>query len=128
MMLSPGDNSLHGASTCPTISHASVEHGGSQVSIIPSESKMPVYTGLPRWQAWLGRPSIRPRQVLRTLSPGLQQNELAFCEHLMQHLCLGLVMVGAGYFVARVGGLICSPLSLWSGLGAMVVGGLGYGL
>jgi len=29
----------------------------------------------------------------------------------------------AGYFVARVGGLICSPISLWSGLGAMVVGG-----
>jgi hypothetical protein len=127
-MLSPGDSSLHGASTRPTISHASVEHGVRQVSTTPSASKISVYVGLPRWQAWLGRRSTRPRQVLRTLSPGLQQNELAFCKHLMQHLCLGLVMAGAGYVVARVGGLICSPISLWGGLGAMAVGGLGYGL
>ena len=128
MMLSPADSSLHGASTRPTISHASVEHGVRQVSTTTSASKISVYVGLPRWQAWFGRRSTRSRQVLRTLSPGLQQNELAFCKHLMQHLCLGLVMAGAGYVVARVGGLICSPISLWGGLGAMAVGGLGYGL
>jgi signal transduction histidine kinase len=37
-------------------------------------------------------------------------------------------MAGAGYLVAGAGGLLCNPLAPWDGLGAVAVGGLGYGL
>jgi signal transduction histidine kinase len=127
-MLSPHDSSLCGASTRPTTSCASVERDVHQVSNTPARSKRVVFAGLPRWPSWFGERAARPEQVPGTPSPGLQQYELVFWWRFLQPLCLGLVMAGAGYLVAGVGGLICRPFSLWNGLGAVTVGGLGYGL
>ena len=127
-MLSPHDSSLCGASTRPTTSRASVERDVHQVSNTPARSKRVVFAGLLRWPSWFGGRAARPEQVPCIPSPGLQQYELALWWRFLQPLCLGLVMAGAGYLVAGVSGLICRPFSLWNGLGAVAVGGLGYGL
>jgi signal transduction histidine kinase len=78
--------------------------------------------------AWFGGRHTHPGQVFRPPSPELRPNHLACWARLLQPLCLGLVIAGAGYLVAGVTGLLCGPFSLWDGLGAVAVGGLGWGL